>query len=123
MVKDPADRAKSSRFGANYVNVKQTPALQSGLGAGGMLNRDFSRSSGFRVHDAFNQLAGSSASKAQQHLLRFTKDKRPVSSHAMVARKNGPLGARGKKARPGQSAAARRPEAVQYHPDYQMTFV
>ena len=44
----------------------------------------------------------------------------------MVARnrKNGPLGARGKKARPGQSAAARRPEVVvQYQPDYQMTFV
>jgi len=54
MVKDPAERAKSSRFGANYANVKQTAALQTGLGAGGMLNRDFSRSSGFRVHDAFN---------------------------------------------------------------------
>ena len=27
MVKDPAERAKSSRFGANYVNVKQTAAL------------------------------------------------------------------------------------------------
>jgi hypothetical protein len=76
-----------------------------------MLNRDFSRSSGFRVHDAFNQLAINSSSKAQQNILRFTKDKRPVSSHPMN-RKSGPLGTRGKKARPGQSAAARRPPPV-----------
>lgn len=27
MVKDPAERAKSSRFGGNYVNVGQTTAL------------------------------------------------------------------------------------------------
>lgn len=88
-----------------------------------MLNRDFSRSSGFRVHDAFNQIAGNSAVKAQQNLLRFTKDKRPVSSHATVARRNRPLGSRAKKSRPGQSAAIRRSEKNKETVQYQLTFV
>lgn len=61
-VKDPSEK---SRFGASYVNVKPTAPLKAGLGTGAMLNRDISKSSGFRVHDAFNQLAGNSIIKAQ----------------------------------------------------------
>lgn len=73
------------------VRVKQTAALQSQLGQGGMLNRDFSRASGFKVQNAYQNQVGSSygmggtihVNKIQQEIFQFTKDKRPVSSHTL----------------------------------------
>lgn len=50
-------------------------ALQSGLGQGGGLNRDFSKASGFGTRPV---------SSALRTVQRLTNDKRPVSGHIQM---------------------------------------
>jgi len=83
LVRDPTSQ-KVSYIGRNKntVSVRQAVALQSGLGGGGMLNRDFSRASGIKQQNTIqNSNYSRPISSAQRDVAKFTKDKRPVSSH------------------------------------------
>lgn len=76
MVRDPNS---SSRFAQNRIGTTTTMDQKGGQ----ILNRNFSRTNGFQVQNAFNQMVGStSCVKNYSNVIRFTKDKRPVSSHA-----------------------------------------
>ena len=62
MLKDPnLEKTRYSQNTITTVRVKQTAALQTQLGRGGMLNRDFSRASGFKVQNAYANQVGMGA--------------------------------------------------------------
>lgn len=68
------------------INVKQAVALQSGLGQGGMLNRDLSKHGSvsrgaYGMYQAPGDAMGGRFGGPQKNIIQFTRDKRPVSSH------------------------------------------
>ena len=95
MIKSPSEYNQNSKrftiLSDNFskINVKQAVALQSGLGQGGMLNRDLSKVTtgpgGLSNAYGISQYPESGdrhvPSSSKRGLLRFTRDKRPVSSH------------------------------------------
>jgi len=64
----------------NTVSVKQPVALQSGIGQGGTLNRDMTKSSGFRVQNQLSMVIGGHSN--QPSVAQIAKNKRPVSCHS-----------------------------------------
>lgn len=81
MVRDPNS---SSRFAQNKRSGAQLSNDQ-----GSMMNRNLSRTNGFQVHNAFNQMVGSTSCVTYKNVIRFTKDKRPVSSHGATYKRKG----------------------------------
>ena len=90
-MRDP-EQTRYSQNTVTTVRVKQTAALQTQLGRGGMLNRDFSRASGFKVQNAYANQIGMGATihvnRNQNHIVQYIKDKRPVSSHHTLFKQN-----------------------------------
>ena len=67
---------RSSKQSGNSISfVKQAVALQTGLGQGGGLNRNFSKASGMGARPV---------SSALRTVQRLTQDKRPVSGHVQM---------------------------------------
>ena len=103
MVKSPSEQQQQAKrytiLSDNFskISVKQVVALQSGLGQGGMLNRDLSKVSGGNVGPYVDREQTAKGSRAgggaQRQIIKFTKDKRPVSSYNPPGAGHNQLGA------------------------------